>query len=167
MAKPFLEEVGRVDSSAERDAATRAFRVHRHDVQNHLQLVKAYIQLNRPSDALSAVDRLAHWLTSLSLVQNHLGGESAAILWAAAQCPNIVIEQLMGPPPLYEVHADTVVELLTRLQGVLAETGTNVKLSLRVTANDTPVFVEISGAEEIRHVWNNGHMDGSVQLEWR
>jgi len=45
------------------------FRIHRHDVLNHLQLVQAYIQLQRLDEAMLSVSALAGWLNSISLWQ--------------------------------------------------------------------------------------------------
>lgn len=66
-----------------------AFRHHRHDVMNFLQVVRAYVQLGRTEGAIEAVDRLAEWLKSLSLWQSKVQQEDACLVWHAATCPQV------------------------------------------------------------------------------
>ncbi|MFX4302660.1 Spo0B domain-containing protein [Alicyclobacillus tolerans] len=46
------------------------FRGHRHEVLNKLQLIRAYMQMNRLESALEHIDQLSIWLRSLSELQN-------------------------------------------------------------------------------------------------
>ena len=49
-----------------------ALRTHRHDVLNALQLIRAYIQLQRPDAAVKVIDRTATWLQSFALWQSKI-----------------------------------------------------------------------------------------------
>lgn len=71
--------------------ARDAFQKHRHDMLNHLQLVKGYQQLNRPDRAVAAVDACAKWLVSLSVLQTQVPAVFDALLWAASACPHLVV----------------------------------------------------------------------------
>ncbi len=77
------------------EASLETFRYHRHDVQNALQLIRGYIQLNRPNQAIEVVDGLSSWLHSLTLISN-LGPEASPWVNAAAQCPHVVLTELSG-----------------------------------------------------------------------
>lgn len=90
-------------------ASLDAFRLHRHDVQNALQLVRGYIQLNRPNNAIEVVDGLSAWLHSLTLISN-LGPSASPWISQAAQCPHVVLTDLAGDSAdqeTYEMVADS------------------------------------------------------------
>jgi hypothetical protein len=78
------------------DDLISAFRHHRHDVLNGLQLIRGYVQLNRPDDAIRTIDRLAQWIQSLSVVQSLADGHSP---WfsAACQSPHVRLTQCSLP----------------------------------------------------------------------
>ncbi|MDQ0188328.1 Spo0B domain-containing protein [Alicyclobacillus cycloheptanicus] len=86
-------EEGQVTASAvgspRGEEAAAAFRVHRHDVLNYLQLVRAYIQMNRPERALEAVTELTLWLQSLSAAQSAFETIAPPLLWTAAACSHV------------------------------------------------------------------------------
>jgi hypothetical protein len=84
------------------NSSAAAFRAHRHDVLNALQLIRAYIQLNRPNDALRAVDNLATWLQSIGNLQNQLGDEHEDVLWLFVRCPHVHIRHMARFPDLCE-----------------------------------------------------------------
>ncbi len=86
----FLRDGEKLDT---RDSRLAAFRIHRHDVLNSLQLVKAYIQLNRPERAQASLDHLSQWLKSLGLWQTNISEESEALVWNASVCPNVHLDQ--------------------------------------------------------------------------
>lgn len=71
--------------------ANAALRVHRHEILNGLQLVRAYIQLERPERALSAISDLSQWLQSLSLAQSAFEADAPELLWLAAECSRVRI----------------------------------------------------------------------------
>ena len=74
-----------------------AFRLHRHDVLNDLQLIRAYIQMGRPEQALGAVDHLADWLASLGIVQNMFGDLYNELFWLMATCAYVRIADGVQP----------------------------------------------------------------------
>ena len=68
-----------------------AFQSHRHDIQNFLQLIKAYLQLGKPDRANMAVDECSDWLASLSTLQNVLSEAEEELFWTAVSCPHLRI----------------------------------------------------------------------------
>jgi len=72
-----------------------AFRHHRHDVVNSLQVIRAYIQMGRSEKAVQSVDELAAWLRSLAVWQACVGTQDEELVWNAAVCPNL---QLVSAP---------------------------------------------------------------------
>ncbi|MBX6352894.1 MAG: Spo0B domain-containing protein [Thermoflavifilum sp.] len=73
-----------------------AFRRHRHDVLNELQLIRAYIQMGRTGSALQVVDRLAAWLGTLSQWQTAFPTQPET-MWCASQCPHLRLVACEGP----------------------------------------------------------------------
>lgn len=69
-----------------------AFRGHRHDVLNGMQVVRGYIQLGRTQEAISAIDRLTTWLRSLTLIQS-LAATNYRWLTAASHCPHVILSE--------------------------------------------------------------------------
>lgn len=76
-----------MDSFETRDA----FRKHRHDVLNYMQLFKAYVQLGQPERALASVDQCANWLGSLSSLQTATTPLFDPLFWAATCCPHLTV----------------------------------------------------------------------------
>lgn len=68
------------------------FRAHRHDVLNELQLIRAYLQMERPAQAVAVVDRLSTWLQSLTTWQINAGTFGEQLMWTAAVCPHVLLE---------------------------------------------------------------------------
>ncbi|QSO45907.1 Spo0B domain-containing protein [Alicyclobacillus mengziensis] len=68
-----------------------AFQSHRHDIQNYLQLMKAYLQLGKPDRASIAIDECSDWLASLSALQNSLSETEYELFWTAASCSHLRI----------------------------------------------------------------------------
>lgn len=87
-----------------------AIRMHRHDVLNHLQLVKGYLQLHRPDRALDSLNRLVEWLASLSTLQSQCVESFAKVLWTALACSHLRVE----------VHPETT-SLPATLQNALSD----------------------------------------------
>lgn len=78
-------------SEDETDGPLSAFRHHRHDVVNFLQVMRAYTQLGKVEQALESLDLLAEWLKSLSVLQNSITSENANLVWHAATCPHVLL----------------------------------------------------------------------------
>jgi hypothetical protein len=145
----------------EQDDVNGAFRKHRHDVLNGLQLVKAYMQLNKPVEAMDALDRLSNWLRSLSVIQAQCMDSN--LLWAAAQCPHICVEDVQLSP-LTGPFLKEVMECLVWLdacaneQGVrrmsvrLGETGASYALN---QGQVRKISVQLDATEETMAWWNN------------
>lgn len=81
-----------------------SFRAHRHDVLNQLQLVRAYVQLNRPEQALRSVDALAGWLTSIGHVQNTT--QDPRLVWMVAKTPHVTFHGVSELHDVSEEEAD-------------------------------------------------------------
>ncbi|KPV43237.1 Spo0B domain-containing protein [Alicyclobacillus ferrooxydans] len=84
------------------ESSWTAFQLHRHDLQNYMQLVKAYLQLGKPEKALDAANQCAGWLTSLSRLQSQLSEDAggARLLWTAATCSHLRVSLLNFSPVL-------------------------------------------------------------------
>lgn len=138
-----------------------AFRKHRHDVMNGLQLVKAYMQLNKPVEAMSALDRLANWLRSLSVIQAQ--SMDSNLLWAAAQCPHLCIEGVqlsaLTAPLLQELVACLgCLDACANEQGIRRMSIRLGEIEDSVDANQgmvRKISVEIDETEETMAWWNN------------
>lgn len=85
------------DTEQEQQDLLGAFRHHRHDVVNALQVIRAYIQLGRSDKAIQSVDELAAWMRSLAVWQECVKAEDEELVWNAAVCPNL---QLVSAPRL-------------------------------------------------------------------
>ncbi|CAM3798254.1 Spo0B domain-containing protein [Alicyclobacillus pomorum] len=136
--------------------ASEAFRRHRHDVMNSLQLVKAYIQMEKSDKALQAVNDLADWLKSLSLVQ--MRSTEPQLLWTAAQCPRVRFAHVPEDVILRQGESAEICRLLEKLESLAAQYGQAlVKLSIAspVDRCHLPLHITISLREELRDLWNN------------
>lgn len=68
-----------------------AFQSHRHDIQNYLQLIKAYLQLQKPDRVSIAIDECSDWLAALSALQNSLSETEYELFWTAVSCSHLRI----------------------------------------------------------------------------
>ncbi|RIV29159.1 hypothetical protein D2Q93_00860 [Alicyclobacillaceae bacterium I2511] len=66
-----------------------AFQEHRHELMNILQIVRAYVQLGKPGQALGHLDDLSDWLQSLTVCQNKLGLSGELVLFQSARYPRL------------------------------------------------------------------------------
>lgn len=66
-----------------------AIREHRHELINVLQIVRAYVQLGKPVQALNHLDDLADWLQSLTICQSGLGLSGESVLFQSARYPRL------------------------------------------------------------------------------
>ncbi len=124
-----------LESAYEQGSAKDAFRVHRHDVQNFLQLVRAYLQLDRPERALSTVMDLSNWLTSLSLVQSKWEFAPSIVLWTAAQCPHVRLIRAEYMTDWRRSWSKSLCEVWTFANEQAAASGVS-PLSLEVSMNE-------------------------------
>ncbi|WP_067848232.1 Spo0B domain-containing protein [Alicyclobacillus mali (ex Roth et al. 2021)] len=136
----------------ERGAGLEAFRRHRHDVLNQLQIVRALIQMNRADRAIAAIDRIAAWLQSLGRVQQAVPAGAEAIVWALAVCPHIVVDEIdvQGAP-----HGDALAEwisCMTELEARLAVNGDSPRMKLTVDAEQMWVHcdADLTQVEELQ-----------------
>ncbi len=136
--------------------ASEAFRRHRHDVMNSLQLVKAYIQMEKPDKALHAVNDLANWLQSLSLVQMH--STEPQLLWTAAQCPRVRFAHVAEDILLRKGESAELCRLLEKLESLAAQCGqatATLSITSPVDRCHPPLHITVSLGEELRDSWNN------------
>lgn len=152
--------------------AQEAFRRHRHDVMNGLQLVKAYMQLNRPGDAMEALNRLADWLSSLSAIQASITGLQACVLWAAAECPHVWLTSLLGSPPS-DVAAEELSDCLRWLDEQANAQGIRVmrvQLQTGQTRAEDPIsdglVVHVEKTKETTAWWHNTGNHGTDLHSW-
>lgn len=75
-----------------------AFRRHRHDVLNQLQLIRARVQMGQGDRALLVLDRTALWLQSLGTWQSHLPVHAHSLLWRMAECSHVLTEGIIAKP---------------------------------------------------------------------
>jgi hypothetical protein len=100
-----------------------AFRKHRHDVLNELQLVQGYVQLQNYAGSLGAVHRLSTWLASLSELQAQLYEVESQILAVASGSPHVVFRSCARTRPLLEEEVSAVSNLWNSLEERAAECG--------------------------------------------
>ncbi|WDL97001.1 Spo0B domain-containing protein [Alicyclobacillus sp. ALC3] len=124
-----------LESAHEQGSAKDAFRIHRHDVQNFLQLVRAYLQLDRPERALTTVMDLSDWLTSLSLVQSRFEFAPSIVLWTAAQCPHVRLIRAEYTTEWRRTWSKSLCEVWTFANEQAAATGVS-PLSLEMSINE-------------------------------
>ncbi|TDY43370.1 sensor kinase SpoOB-type protein [Alicyclobacillus sacchari] len=112
------------------------FRTHRHDVLNELQLIRAYLQMERPAQAVAVVDRLSTWLQSLTTWQISAGAFGEQLMWTAAVCPHVLLDSFTCQIP----PVDDVVEQFCRWLKMW-----NDELSIRGQRGRLCVTVDQSG----------------------
>lgn len=74
------------------DAMEQVLRAHRHDVMNHLQVCKGYLQLGKADRAMEALNRCAEWLQALSRWQEMVGDGDPQLLYAAYMAPHLQVD---------------------------------------------------------------------------
>lgn len=131
------------EAAHEQGSAKDAFRIHRHDVQNSLQLVRAYLQLDRPERALFAVMDLSNWLTSLSLVQSKFEFAPSQVLWTAAQCPHVRLTQADLVTKWTRARSHVLCDIWTFANEQAAATGVS-PLSLEVSLEPGSDMIRVS-----------------------
>lgn len=121
---------------------TGAFRIHRHDVLNSLQLVRAYIQLDRVDRALSAVTDLSAWLQSLSLAQAVFAESAESLLWTASACSRARLAEVVDAPRWTPTLRRDVGQVWITVNDQVALIGADaVKLRLRGTGETAPAIL--------------------------
>ncbi|MFB5191115.1 Spo0B domain-containing protein [Alicyclobacillus fastidiosus] len=110
-----------------------AFRRHRHDVLNELQLIRGYLQLGQMERALGVVDRTAGWLQSLTNWQTSSASVGERLMWEAATCPNLLLRQIRfaGEP-----GAELLTQFAAWLHGLndgAAQQGIHLEISVTLT----------------------------------
>lgn len=148
------------------DFRAQAFRRHRHDVLNELQLIRANIQLNRPARAIELVDRTAQWLQSLAVWQNVLTDPEADLLWIAASCPRIVLREVLEGVLIEGTIASSLRDLLPQADDAASQSGSRLELVIGPAENSVArVRLEIrvtgdadqfsASTAEWRHTYSN------------
>lgn len=108
-----------VDHGVDSDAL--AFREHRHDVLNSLQLIRAYIQVARYSDAIRVIDTTAAWLQSLSQWQTRC--KESGLVWTASRCPHLILSKLDEGMNWTENMLCETIQVLETMERTVAERG--------------------------------------------
>ncbi|WAH44266.1 Spo0B domain-containing protein [Alicyclobacillus fastidiosus] len=116
-----------------------AFRRHRHDVLNELQLIRGYLQLGQMERALGVVDRTAGWLQSLTNWQTSSDSVGEWLMWEAATCPNLLLQKI-------NVTGEPGAEFLTRFAAWLRRVNDGaaqqgVRLEISVTLAEASACV--------------------------
>ncbi|ACV58826.1 Spo0B domain-containing protein [Alicyclobacillus acidocaldarius] len=118
----------------ERGTGLEAFRRHRHDVLNQLQIVRALIQMNRADRAIAAIDRLAEWLQSLGRVQQAVLPSAELMVWTLASCPHVVVADILVEEAPGDDSVEQWTSFLTELEERLALDGRQLRIKLIVNA---------------------------------
>jgi hypothetical protein len=110
-----------------------AFRRHRHDVLNELQLIRAYLQLGQTERAQSVLDRTAAWLQSLTKWNANLGPSGESLVWNASICPNIHLGNTLA----YEGTPDPEIiqgisEWVTQANEMVSQNGIRIHIHIRI-----------------------------------
>jgi hypothetical protein len=140
-----------------------SLRRHRHDVLNGLQLVKAYLQLGKADQSLSALNRLADWIQSISGIQSK--GHAPELVRTAMECPHVRVRTLPEPAFLTPAQVEEVCRLLAHSEQ-FAEEQNQPKLDIEVQFMDSEKsrlcgFVYIR--EELFDSWHNEHREATWQ----
>jgi hypothetical protein len=99
------------------------FRKHRHDLLNQLQLIRAYVQIGRQSDAIRIVDETARWLQSLTKWQTHCKGHAERLVFVASNCPHLILTGFDESIELSTLYVTEMEHLLLTLEASAAEKG--------------------------------------------
>ncbi|SIS63628.1 Spo0B domain-containing protein [Alicyclobacillus vulcanalis] len=123
-----------MSDASQRQTSLEAFRRHRHDVLNQLQIIRALVQMDRPDRALAAIDRLAEWLQSLGQAQQAVPSGAESMVWTLACCPHVMVDLRVETMP-GEGIASQWCSFLQELEGQLAVAGKRVRLKVTITAH--------------------------------
>jgi len=135
-----------------------AFQKHRHDVINGLQLIRAYIQMDRPARALSALDDVSRWIGSLSLWTSIVTNESSQLMWVAASCPRILLHSVAPTLRIGSAEAYALASLLQQWDEEASVRGvTCIVVELADPVHSDKVDVRLHATEEMRIWWHNEH----------
>ncbi|WP_062308743.1 Spo0B domain-containing protein [Alicyclobacillus sendaiensis] len=118
----------------EHGTVLEAFRRHRHDVLNELQIIRALIQMNRSERAMAAIDRLAEWLQSLGRVQQAVFSSAEPLVWVLAGCPHVVVADIVVEHAPEGDAVEQWMAFLTELEAQLATEGRSLRVKLRIGA---------------------------------
>lgn len=137
------------------DSHLTAFRKHRHDVINGLQMVRAYIQLNRPERALAAMDDVSNWLASLSLWTTISADSYANLTWIAAICPRILLCATPNAMLLQNHQAASLARMLPEWDEAASILGVKcVRLRLENGHVQDILRIVVEAAQEMRSWWD-------------
>ncbi|MCL6637986.1 MAG: Spo0B domain-containing protein [Alicyclobacillus sp.] len=132
-----------------------AVRAHRHDLLNDLQVVKAYLQMQRTDRAAAAIDRLAARLNGLSHLQATLSPDEHELMWWAMQCSRVTLQDWPRGVCVAPGMAAQVGQVLILLDSKAAESGIPlVHLRVRSVAAGVELTVTSPGREELADWWN-------------
>lgn len=137
------------------DALVDMFRHHRHDVLNELQLVRAYLQMDKPDKALSIVDRAATWLQSLSRWHDISGENGRLLLLSAAVCPSVVLMSMSVEQQPLSSTVDDLRNWMVEAQTSLAQVGHRVDIRLHLDTTECRIYLKGSEVNELRTQMNN------------
>ncbi|MCL6548749.1 MAG: Spo0B domain-containing protein [Alicyclobacillus sp.] len=170
--------------AAGEEHSLQAFRIHRHDVLNGLQLIRGYIQLDRPAQAIASIDRLTAWLHSLGVWHAQVEQCGAHLLWTAARCPYVHLTEVIRPPAWTDALRAGTAEVWSWLNDVASRHG-SAGLAIRLSgepradvavpaaAGRERVRLELVQGEEVRGWWHTvtdfpaAVEDGRVRLDVR
>ena len=160
------------DDTAETAQNTAAaFRRHRHEVLNALQLIKGYIQLGHPDRALHSVDRLAVWLTGLSRWHTVCPAQDS-LLWQAAGQSSVALAAVVPDQPPWRCSPGLERDLLAAwqwLQGQAAELGGSQPWQVTLRAGQRQgeilegVELDVARTENTGRWWDNLQTNGMTQ----
>ncbi|MFD1675001.1 Spo0B domain-containing protein [Alicyclobacillus fodiniaquatilis] len=132
-----------------------SFRRHRHDVLNQLQLVRAYLQMERTEDAITMIDQTAQWLQSLALWQINFGYFGERLMWVAATCPNVYLKDVASELELTDECLTELEAWLVAVQHLLAQQGGNVYLSISAQGKGFAILLDSQAPNLPLEVWHN------------
>jgi hypothetical protein len=140
-----------------------SLRRHRHDVLNGLQLVKAYLQLGKAEQSLSAVNRLADWLQSISGIQSR--GHAPELVRTAMECPHVRVRNLPEPAFLTLSQVKELCRLFAQAEQFASEQNQpqlDIEVQLGQPEQSRPcAFVYIR--EELFDSWQNEQSETTWQ----
>lgn len=136
------------------EAQSAAFRRHRHDVLNELQVLRAYLQMGQPDRAIGIVDRTAEWLQSLTRWQTDGGEHGVHLMWSAATCPNICLCSIAIVDKFSPGVAKELQDWLNMSNEQLAQSGIRMQIALRVEEACCVVRVLTQEALQFVQVWD-------------
>jgi Sensor_kinase_SpoOB-type, alpha-helical domain len=132
-------------------SSAQSFRLHRHDVLNQLQLIRARIQMGQEEKALIVVDRMAGWLQSLSTWQSVLPEAAHSLLWCMAACSHVLTEGILANPLSFTADVVILLEkVLHRIEEASNLQGIYVRIQLqnKTTSSENTWVITLLGQQE-------------------